>query len=168
MLYELTVPQFTKGLQNLDKLMAKAQAYAETRKFDVENFVQSRLFIDQLNFAKQIQIACDTAKLGVSRMTGKDAPVHDDTKVSFTELRSRIQEVIAYLNTYSATDFNGAEERKITTPRWEDKWLTGKEFALHHAIPNFYFHLTTAYAILRQAGVEVGKKDFLGELPFRK
>jgi uncharacterized protein len=168
MLYDITVPLFAKKLGELNQILGKAQAYAEARKFDVENFPKARLFIDQLDFAKQIQIACDTAKLGVSRVTGKDAPVHDDTKTSFADLRTRIQETISYLNTIKSADFNGSAERKITTPRWENKWLTGQDYVLHHAIPNFYFHVTTAYSILRQNGVEIGKKDYLGELPFQK
>ncbi len=168
MLYDLTVPTFTKALRNLNQFMAKAQSYAETRKFDVENFTQSRLFIDQLNFAKQVQIACDSAKLCVSRLTGKDAPAHDDNQTSWPQLRARIDEVVNYLNTFSPADFKDAADKKITTPRWEGKWLTGTEYTLHHAIPNVYFHVTTAYSILRENGVEIGKKDYLGELPFKK
>lgn len=167
MLYELTVPQFAKMLRNLTAIMAKAQTYAENRKFDVEAFSQARLFIDQFNFARQIQITCDSAKLCASRLTGKDAPVFDDSKASWSDLRQRIDDTLSYLNSLSAADFKGAEDKKITTPRWEGKWLTGMEYTLQHAIPNVYFHATTAYSILRANGVEVGKKDYLGELPFR-
>jgi hypothetical protein len=168
MIYEWTVPQFTKALGNLNQFMGKAQEYAETRKFDVEQFAQTRLFIDQLPFAKQIQIACDSAKLASSRLTGKDAPVHDDNKTSWADLRQRISDTIQYLNSLSAADFKGAEDKKITTPRWEGKWLTGLEYAQQHAVPNVYFHVTTAYSILRANGVELGKKDYLGEMPFKK
>ena len=83
-------------------------------------------------------------------------------------MKARIDQVISYLSTFNANDFNGAEIKQITTPRWEGKWMTGQEFVLHHAIPNFYFHMTTAYAILRHNGVEIGKKDYLGKLPLKK
>ncbi len=167
MLYEATIPQFIKMLRNLNHILSKGETYAESKKVDFNVLLQSRLFPDQFPLAKQIQIACDTAKLGVARVIGKDAPVHDDTKVTLPELRTRIEEVIGFLNSVKAQDFEGADERKITTPRWEGKWMTGKEFVVQHVTPNVYFHVTTAYAILRHNGVEVGKKDYLGEMPFK-
>lgn len=168
MIYEWTIPQFTKMLRQLNTFMGKAQTYAETRKFDVEQFTQARLFIDQLTFAKQIHIACDTAKLFGTRLTGKTAPVHDDNLTSWKDLRTRIEDTIQYLGTLTAADFKGADDKQITTPRWEGKWLTGLEYTQQHALPNLYFHITTAYSILRANGVEVGKKDFLGEMPYKK
>ena len=168
MYYEMTVPQFTKMLRNLDGLLSKGLAYAETKKFEMEVLLQTRLAPDQFNMIRQIQIACDTAKLGVSRLTGKDAPAHDDKETTLPQLRTRIQETIAYLNSITPKDFDGAAERKITTPRWEGKYLNGPEYLTQHMIPNFYFHITTAYAILRNNGVDVGKKDFLGEIPYKK
>lgn len=167
MLFEVTVPQFTKMLGNLSLLLDKAAQHAEAKKFDVGVLLQSRLFPDQLNFTRQIQIACDTAKMGVARLTGKDAPKHEDNEATLAELKERIGKVIAYLATFSETDFAGAEERKISQPRWEGKYLTGKEFAIQHAIPNLYFHITTAYSILRHNGVEIGKKNYLGEMPYK-
>lgn len=168
MLYELTVPQIGKMLKNLSNILDKAALYAQTKKFDVEVLLNWRLFPDQFNLIKQVQIACDTAKFGVSRLTGKEAPLHDDQEKTLDELKTRIQSVIAYLGTFSEKEFQGAEERKVSQPRWEGKYLTGKEFAIQHAIPNLYFHITTAYAILRHNGVEIGKKDYLGEMPFKK
>ena len=168
MYYEMTVPQFTKMLRNLDGLLLKGLAYAETKKFEMEVLLQTRLAPDQFNMIRQIQIACDTAKLGVSRLTGKDAPAHDDKETTLPQLRTRIQETIAYLNSITPKDFDGAAERKVTTPRWEGKYLNGHEYLAQHMIPNFYFHITTAYAILRNNGVDVGKKDFLGEMPYKK
>jgi hypothetical protein len=167
MFYELTVVQFTKMLQNLDGILEKASAYADSKKFDFEVLLQSRLAPDQFPLLRQIQIACDTAKLGVSRLTGKEAPFHDDKEKTLPEIRKRIQEVASYLESVSPKDFQGAEERKISQPRWEGKYLTGHEFLIQHAIPNFYFHLTTAYSILRNNGVDVGKKSYLGEMPFK-
>lgn len=167
MFYDLTIPQLTKTLGNLEKILVKSQSYADTKKFDMSVLLQSRLAPDQFNLTRQIQIACDTAKLGVSRLTTLDAPSHDDNEKTLDELRQRIQAVIAYLGTFSAIDFEGAAGRQITTSRWEGKWMTGDDFLINHLLPNFYFHVTTAYSILRHNGVEIGKKDYLGEMPFR-
>ncbi len=168
MLYEITVPQFTKMLHNLSRIIDKAVQNSTERKFDIDVLLNSRLAPDQFNFIRQVQIACDTAKLYASRMTGKEAPVNEDTEKTLPEVKARIEQTIGYLNTFKAEDFKGAEERKISQPRWEGKYLTGFEFATQHAIPNMYFHVTTAYAILRHSGVPVGKKDYLGEMPYKK
>ncbi|PJZ55153.1 DUF1993 domain-containing protein [Leptospira adleri] len=167
MLFEITILQFSKMLRNLSLLLEKAASYAETKKFDVEVLLNSRLAPDQFHLIKQVQIACDTAKLGVSRLTGKEAPKHDDQEKTLPELQERIQSVLSYLGTYSEKDFNESLDRKISQPRWEGKYLTGKEFAIQHAIPNFYFHITTAYSILRHNGVDIGKKNYLGDMPFK-
>lgn len=167
MLYELTAIQFAKILGNLNVMLDKASAYADAKKFSVDVLLQSRLAPDQFNFIRQVQIACDTAKLGVARLTGKSAPVHEDNETTLAELKARIEDVIAYLGTFTAEDFAGAKERHITQPRWEGKYLTGLEYAIHHAIPNIYFHVTTAYAILRHNGVDLGKKDYLGAMPYK-
>ncbi|MGE0615924.1 MAG: DUF1993 family protein [Bacteriovoracia bacterium] len=168
MYYELTVPQYTKMLRNLNAILSKGALYAETKKFDTEVLMNARLAPDQFNFIRQVQITCDTAKLSCSRLTGKEAPSHDDKEKTLAELKARIESTISYLNSLTAADFQGAEERKVSQPRWEGKWLNGAEYLTQHAIPNFYFHLTTAYSILRHNGVDVGKKDYLGEMPFRK
>lgn len=168
MLYEITIPQFTKMLTNLNKIIDKAALNAESRKFDVEVLFNSRLAPDQFNFIRQIQIACDTAKLCASRLSGKEAPVQEDNEKTLVEVKARIESVITYLGTFKKEDFNGAEERKISQPRWEGKYLTGEEYALQHALPNIYFHITTAYSILRHNGVDIGKKDYLGEMPYKK
>ncbi len=168
MLYELTVPQFIKGLQQLTTLFDKAAGFAESKKFETEVLLNTRLAPDQFAFTRQVQIACDTAKLGVSRLTGKEAPSHDDSEKTLADLRARIASTIAYLEKFTENDFAGSETRQISQPRWEGQWLTGKEYVLHHMIPNFYFHITTAYSILRASGVDVGKKDYLGKMPYKK
>ncbi|HEY1078619.1 MAG TPA: DUF1993 domain-containing protein [Bdellovibrio sp.] len=168
MLYDLTIPLFTKTLHNLTHMLEKAVTYAETKKFDTSVLMQSRLAPDQFNFIRQVQIACDTAKLGAARLTGKEAPAHDDKEQTLAEIKTRIHETIAFLNTITAKDFEGAADRKITQPRWEGKYLMGNDYVNHHAIPNFYFHVTTAYSILRHNGVDLGKKDYLGEIPYKK
>ncbi|MBX3021778.1 MAG: DUF1993 domain-containing protein [Bdellovibrionales bacterium] len=167
MLHDLTVPQFQKMLTNLQKILDKGAAYADAKKFDVNVLMHSRLAPDQFPLIKQIQIACDTAKLACARLTGKDGPVNEDKEQTFQEIRARIDSTLAYLKTLKPADFNGAEEKKISQPRWEGKWLTGSEYVLHHALPNIYFHITTAYSILRHNGVDVGKKDYLGEMPYK-
>ncbi len=167
MFYEISIIQFKKVLNNLSAILDKAEAFAETKKFETTVLAQSRLAPDQLNFTRQIQIACDTAKLGVSRLTGKEAPTHQDDEKTFAELKTRINSTISYLDTVTAKDFAESGSKKITHQRW-DGHLTGEDFAIQHMIPNFYFHVTTAYAILRHNGVDIGKKDYLGALPFKK
>jgi len=169
MFYELTVVQFSKALSNLSAILDKGAAYAEVKKIDVGVLLNSRLAADQFNLIRQVQIACDTAKLGVARLTGtvESAPVHADTETTLAELKARIQSVQEYLAGFKPEDFAGTAERHISQPRWEGKYLTGTEFAIQHAIPNVYFHITTAYAILRHNGVDVGKKDYLGSMPYK-
>lgn len=168
MIYDLTIIQISKMLQNLSRCLDKAATFSAEKKLDAIVLMQARLAPDQFAFARQIQIACDTAKTGVARLTGKEAPAHPDTEQSIPELKARVETVLAYLQTYSAADFAGAEERRISQPRWNGKHISGKEFALQHMLPNFYFHMTTAYSILRHNGVALGKKDYLGEMPFKE
>jgi hypothetical protein len=167
MIYEITIPQFIKALTNLNHILDKGAEFAETKKFSFDVLLNSRLAPDQFNLIRQIQIACDSAKLGAARLAGIEAPVHGDTEKTLAELQTRIKEVIDFLKTFKPEQFMGAEERKITVPRWEGKYLTGSEYALQYALPNVYFHVTTAYSILRNNGVDVGKKDYLGELPYK-
>lgn len=168
MLYDITVPQFIKMLTNLNHILDKGARSAEARKFEVDVLLNSRLAPDQFNLIRQVQIACDTAKFGAARLAGTEAPVHEDKEKTLPELKARIEDVIRYLGTFKAQDFTGAHERKISQPRWEGKYLTGVEYAIQHALPNIYFHITTAYSILRNNGVDVGKKDYLGEMPYKK
>ena len=168
MLFDITVPQFTKMLHNLTLILDKADAHAKEKKFEVEVLLNDRLAPNMLNMIRQVQIACDTAKLCAARLSGKDAPVNDDSEKTLADLKTRIQQTINFLETMSPKDFVGAETKHISQPRWEGKYLTGTEYALQHALPNIYFHVTTAYAILRHNGVEIGKKDYLGEMPYKK
>lgn len=168
MLYQITVPQFIKTLSNLIRILDKGAAFAENKKIEFGVLLQSRLAPDQFHLTRQIQIACDTAKLCAARLSGKEAPAHEDNEKTLPELKARIENVIGYLKDFKPEDFRGAEDKHISQPRWEGKYLTGFEYVTQHALPNIYFHLTTAYAILRHNGVEIGKKDYLGELPFKK
>jgi uncharacterized protein len=163
-MYYATFGQFKKMLGQLDKWLDAATAFAKEKSFDPNAFVEFRLAPDQFAFARQVQVTCDTAKLGASRLSGKEAPTQADTEKTIEELRARVQSVIAYLDGFSEQDFEQAATRSITQPRWEGKTMTGADYFREHAQPNFFFHLTTAYAILRQHGVPLGKRDFLGPL----
>jgi hypothetical protein len=168
MLYDITVTQFSKMLHNLSGCLDKAAAFADAKKIDSSALLASRLAPDQFNLLRQIQIACDTAKTGITRLTGKEAPAHEDTEKTLADAKARIAKVIAFLETVSAKDFADAETRRVSQPRWAGKYLTGQEFALQHMIPNFFFHVTTAYSIMRADGIDVGKKDYLGPMPFKE
>lgn len=170
MIHTLVVPQFTKMLDNLLAILNEAEKYAGEKKFDVGVLLQSRLAPDQFSLIRQIQTACDTAKLGAARLAGteKDAPTHTDTEATVGEIKARIESVIAYLRGFTADAFASAAARRITQPRWNGKSLSGQEFLVQHIIPNFYFHVATAYAILRHNGVPVGKKNYLGDMPYRE
>jgi len=167
MTHLIVTKQFTKMLNNLNAILAKLPEYADAKKFDVNVLLNSRLAPDQFNLIKQVQIVCDTAKLCASRLSGKDAPTHEDNETTLPELQARINSVVTYLATFTEKDFQGFEERKISQPRWEGKYVNGSEYLMEHAIPNFYFHVATAYSILRHNGVSIGKKNYLGEMPFK-
>jgi uncharacterized protein len=166
MYYESFV-QMKKVLGQVNTWLDKAEAYAKEKSFDANLFVNFRLAPDQLPFVKQVQIACDTAKIGASRLSGKEAPTHADNEQTLVELRARIASVISYLDGYTEKDFESASTRSITQPRWEGKVMTGKDYFFEHVQPNFYFHAAHTYAILRHNGVPVGKKDYLGALSQR-
>jgi uncharacterized protein len=169
MIYELTNLQFAKMLGNLAAILMKAQQYADSKKFDIQVLLNARLAPDQFNLTRQIQITCDTAKLCAARLSGQadKAPVHADTETTLEELLTRIQSVRDYLLSFTEQHFEGFGDRQITQARWEGKYLTGDEYLAQHALPNFYFHLSTAYSILRHNGVDIGKKDYLGLLPYK-
>ena len=154
--------QMKKMLGQLEKWLDAAEAHAKAKAFDPNVLVESRLAPDQFAFVRQVQAACDTAKLSAARLTAKDAPNHPDTEKTLSELRARIRSVIEYLEGISEPDYAGAATRVITTPRWEGKVMSGSDYFMEHAVPNFFFHVTHAYAILRHNGVTVGKRDYLG------
>ena len=163
-MYYETFKQMKKHLTQLDKWLESAGTFAKQKSFDVNTFLTLRLAPDQFAFARQVQVTCDTAKLGASRLTGKDAPKNDDSEKTVEDLRARIASTIAYLDGFSENDFAKAAEAVVTQPRWEGKTMTGANYFMEHVLPNFFFHLTHTYAILRSNGVAVGKKDYLGTL----
>jgi len=165
-LYDATVPIFTNSLRQLDRWLDKAVAYADRRKFDPEILVQSRLAPDAYALVGQIQSACDTAKFTSARLGGKKAPSHPDTETTLAECRARIASVLGYLAEFKREEFVGAEERPCGANWMEGRTMRGGDYLDQFALPNFHFHLTMAYAILRHNGVELGKPDYLGNLTF--
>ena len=160
--------QMTKQLHQLNKWFDIAQTFAAAKTFDAQVLLQSRLAPDQFSLLKQVQITCDTAKLMISLVTGKDAPKQADDESTFDELRTRVRDVLAYLEGFSASDFDDVGSKIITQPRWQGKVMSGADYFLEHGIPNFFFHLSHCYAILRHNGVPLGKKDYLGSLNMRE
>ena len=159
---------FVKTLRNLEQWMDKAVAHAQAKSFEVDVLAQARLAPDQYPFVRQVQLACDQAKYAAAYLGGKPAPSHPDTEQTFAELRRRIQKCLGFVETVQPADFAGSEERKVSPPWLNGKWLRGDDYLVHVAIPNFFFHATTAYAILRHNGVVLGKMDFIGSLPTRE
>jgi hypothetical protein len=164
-MYYLAIRQFARTLKNLDAVLAKAQQHAEARKFDVNNFYSARLAPDMLPFVSQIRAACDNAKFAAANLAGKEVPRHEDNERTFEELRGRIAKCVAYLDTLTAQDYERTTaDTKIKVGYPAGKALRANEYLFARQIPNFYFHVTTAYALLRQGGVDLGKTDFLGSL----
>lgn len=161
------VLEMKKLLRSLDSCLDKAVAHAGAKKFDPNVLMQSRLAPDMFPFVRQVQATCDQAKYAASRLSGQETPSHPDTEQTIDELKKRIANVIGYLDGFSEKSFEGIETRTVTTPRWEGKSMTATNYFVEHAQPNFYFHLSMAYAILRQNGVDVGKRDFLGQMTWR-
>jgi hypothetical protein len=162
-IYDQLVPVFTQMLDNLDKVLGKAEADAAARKIDPQVFVSGRLAPDMLPLTRQVQIMSDQAKNGASRLAGQEPPKWADEEATFADLHARIAKTIAHLKTFKPAQFDGAETRSIEL-KFPNATLnfTGKDYFLKFVVPNFYFHYTTAYAILRHNGVPIGKGDFLG------
>jgi hypothetical protein len=162
-MYGACVPALRQMLVNMLAWIDKADAHAQARRFPADNYLGLRLAPDMLPFASQIRIACDTAKRGVARLTGLEMPVHADDETTLAQLRARIESVVAILDGVAAEAFDGSEERAIEVPQRNREPLkfTGENYLRHYLLPNFYFHATTAYALLRHAGVELGKADYL-------
>ncbi|HTU66086.1 MAG TPA: DUF1993 domain-containing protein [Steroidobacteraceae bacterium] len=161
-MYIETFQQMKKHLGQLDRWLGAAEDYAKSKNFDANVFVTQRLAPDMFPLARQVQICCDSAKLAASYLSGKPAESQPDTEATIPELRTRVRSIATYLDGFTAADFAAAATKVVSQPRWKGEWLTGQEYLLQHALPNFFFHLTTTYAILRHGGVGIGKKDFLG------
>jgi len=162
-MYQASVPRFVNILGNLSNIMDKTQAHIDARKIADATLTGYRLFPDMLPLTTQVQIACDTAKGVVARLAGIDIPAYEDSEKTIADLKARIAKTIAFIQSVSAAQIDGTEDKAIVTKRGDkETHYTGMQFLLGHAIPNFYFHVTTTYNILRHNGVEIGKRDFLG------
>ena len=162
-MYQASAPRFANTLKNLSAILDKAKAHAEARKIDEQVLTSSRLYPDMFALARQVQIACDTAKGAVARLAGVEIPGHEDTEKTFDELKERIARTIAFIATVKAAQIDGSEDREIVLRvQGRDVPSRGMPYLLGRAWPNFYFHAATAYNILRHNGVEIGKGDFIG------
>ena len=162
-MYTASVPVFVRKLGSLSKWIDKAEAHAQTKKFDGSVYLAARLAPDMLPFTKQIQIACDTAKFCVARLAGVEAPKHDDSESTLAQLKERIAQTIAFVKSVPEAQIAGSDDKDIAVPRRAGTlMMKGEAYLNHYALPNFYFHVTTAYGLLRHNGVELGKGDFLG------
>src|SRR5574341_1015340 len=164
-MYQASAPRFINALRNLSSILDKAQAHAEAKKIDPLVLTSSRLYPDMLPLTSQVQIACDTAKGAVARLAGVDVPKHEDTEKSIAELKARIDKTITFIETLKPAQIDGTEDKDlhIKLGRREVDWK-GMQYLLGFALPNFYFHATTAYDILRHNGVELGKRDYIGNV----
>lgn len=158
-----SVPVYKHMLKNLNHFLDKAAAHAEAKKFDQANLINYRLAPDMLPFSKQVQIACDTAKIAVARIAGVEWPKHEDNETTFAQLEERIKKTLEFIETVPAAKLDGTEEKELEIPvsREKKRAMKAKDYLRFHALPNFFFHVTTAYAILRHNGVELGKVDYL-------
>ncbi|MGE5526980.1 MAG: DUF1993 domain-containing protein [Rhodospirillaceae bacterium] len=164
-MYDISVPAFRKMLGNLSAILSKAEAYAAARKIDPAVLLQSRLFPDMFPLTKQVQIACDFAKGAAARLSGAEVPKYDDNESTFEALRARIAKTLAFIETCKPEKFAGAESRTVNLMMGGTAYeFKGLDYLNHVAFPNFYFHVTTAYNILRHNGVELGKADFVGQI----
>lgn len=164
-MYQASVPVFARGLSSLKTILTKGAAHAAAKKIDESVFINARLYPDMLPFARQVHIATDFARGTVARLSGAEPPKWDDTEVTFADLIARVERTIEAVNSFTAAQVDGSEARPVTRQvRGEPKTFAGINYLLQYSMPNFYFHATTAYAILRSHGVEVGKGDFIGKL----
>jgi len=162
-MYQASVPRFANILKNLSAILDKAQAHVEARKIDPGALTNFRLYPDMLPMKRQVQIACDTAKGAVARLAGVEVPKHDDTEESFADLKGRIAKTIELIQSFKPPQIDGSEDKNIHLKLGQREVdFKGMQYLLGHALPNFYFHVTTAYDILRHNGVEIGKRDYIG------
>jgi len=162
-MYQASAPRFANTLKNLSAILDKAQAHADARKIDPRVLTAARLYPDMFPMSRQVQSACDTAKGAVARLAGVEIPVHEDTEQTIEELKARIAKTITFIQTIQPAQVDGSEDKEVVLKfRSGEVKFKGMQYLLGHALPNFYFHVTTAYDILRHNGVEVGKRDYIG------
>jgi len=164
-MYDISIPVLNRGLTNLSAILDKAAAHAAAKKYDSTVLAQLRLFPDMHPLARQVQIACDTAKGAAGRLAGVEIPKHEDTEATLDELKQRIAKTVDFLKTVSADQVNGAGTRTIEIKFPNGAWkFTALAYLTDFVLPNFYFHESMVYALLRNNGIEIGKTDFLGAI----
>ena len=164
-MFQASVPVFNQFLTSLSNIIAKASAHASARKIDPTVLVGARLYPDMLPFSRQVQIATDHAKGAMARLAGVDMPSYPDTEATFEELQARIAKTLAFVNEFKPEQLDGSESREVVLTIGGQKMpFSGQSYLIQFALPNFYFHTTTAFAILRHCGVEIGKRDFMGRI----
>jgi hypothetical protein len=164
-MYDFSIPVLTRGLMNLSAILDKAAAHAAAKKFDPAVLAQSRLFPDMHPLVRQVQIACDTAKGAAARLAGIEVPKHEDNEATIADLKARIAKTVDFLKSVNAAQLKDAESRDIEIKFPSGSWkFTGIAYLADFVLPNFYFHVSMVYALLRKNGVEIGKNDFLGAL----
>ena len=162
-MYQASVPAFLRMLDNLAAILDKADSFASSRKIEPEVLLNWRLTPDMFAFTRQVQIACDFAKGTTARLAGAEVPKYDDNEKSFAELKARVAKTAKFVAGFKPAAIDGSEGRDITlTLGGQEMSFKGEPYLVHFALPNFYFHATTAYAILRRCGVDIGKRDFIG------
>jgi len=165
-MYSLSAPVFTRMLENLLRWLEKAEAHAKAKGFDVDVLLAARLAPDMFPLVRQVQVAADAAKFGVARLAGVEAPSFPDDEKTLGELRERVRRTIEFVRSVPAAKLVGSEDRDVAVPRRDGSTtLKGQVFLEHFSLPNFFFHATTTYALLRHNGVELGKMDYLGAIP---
>jgi hypothetical protein len=164
-MYDVSIPIFTLSLTNLSAILDKAASHEQSKKVDPKVIPQVRLIVDMLPLSAQIQIACDTAKGAAARLAGVEVPKHEDTEATLAELKARVVKTLDFIKTIKPEQLQGAETREIVLkfPQTTLKF-TGINYLTNFVLPNFFFHVTTAYALLRKNGVDLGKRDFLGPI----
>lgn len=162
-MYQASVPRFVHMLGNLSAMLEKAEAHVDARKVDPTSLINFRLFPDMFPFSRQIQVTCDVSKGAIARLAGVEVPKHEDVEQTFAELRARIAKTVGFIQTIRPEQVDGSEDKDIVVKLGKQEYrFKGMQYLLNYAYPNFYFHVTTAYNILRHNGVELGKKDFVG------
>ena len=163
----LLVQEMKKVLGNMTGWLTKATAHAQAKKFEPSVLLEARIAPDMFPLLRQVQFTCDAAKFAAGRVANKEMPSFPDDEKTFEDLHARIAKTIAYLDTFTEADFAAADKHTLALPRWEGKSMIAAEYQVEHATPNFFFHATTTYLLLRHNGVDVGKRDFLGALTLR-
>lgn len=162
-MYEFSVPVLVKALGGLKNILEKAQAAG----VDEAVLMADALAPDMFPFTRQVQIACDNAKGAVARLSGQEIPVYEDTEATLAELIARVEKTLAYVQGFTEADFAGAEERQVTLPYFPGTYMTGYDYLREYVLPNFFFHVTTSYALIRKHGIAIGKGDYLNGLPLK-